>query len=147
MTKAPASSTSLAFVRALGALGLHRVAVLAPYPEEASRAFVRFVGEWSIEVCGFEWLGAPSGWDSAVMAPAAIVAAARRVDRPDAEAVLVPDTALPTLTFVEELERVLGKPVLTANQVTIWEGLRLARSGLRPVGYGRLLASTASGGV
>ena len=77
----------------------------------------------------------------------AIVAAARRVDRLDAEAVLVPDTALPTLSFVEELERVLGKRVLTANQVTIWEGLRLARSGLRPVGYGRLLASTASGGV
>jgi maleate cis-trans isomerase len=147
VTKAPASSTSLAFVRALGALGLHRVAVLAPYPEEASRAFVRFVGEWSIEVCGFEWLGAPSGWDSAEMAPEAIVAAARRVDRPDAEAVLVPDTALPTLSFVEELERVLGKPVLTANQVTIWEGLRLARSRLRPVGYGRLLSSTASRGV
>ena len=92
-------------------------------------------------------MGAPSGWDSAEMAPEAIVAAARRVDRPDAEAVLIPDTALPTLSFVEELERVLGKPVLTANQVTIWEGLRLARSRLRPVGYGRLLSSTASRGV
>ncbi len=46
-------------------------------------------------------------------------------DRPDADALLVPDTAMRTLALIELLERRLGKPVLTANQVTVWEGLRL----------------------
>jgi len=40
----PASSTSLAFARARSTLGLRRVAVLAPYPEPASRAFVPALG-------------------------------------------------------------------------------------------------------
>jgi maleate cis-trans isomerase len=38
----------------------------------------------------------------------------------------VPDTALHTVTVVDELEAALGKPVLTANVVTMWEALRLA---------------------
>ena len=47
-------------------------------------------------------------------------------DNPDAEAILVPDTALHTVAWLEQLEAAVGKPVLTANQVTFWEALRLA---------------------
>ncbi len=46
-------------------------------------------------------------------------------DSPDAEVVLLPDNALHTAAYVPELEELLGKPVLTANQVAVWEGLRL----------------------
>ena len=136
----PASSTSLAFARALSLLGLRRVSVLAPYPEAASRAFVAFLGEWGIEVDGFVWLDALTGFDSALIPGDAIVRAARETDRPGAQALVVPDTALSTMSIVGELERALGKPVLTANQVTIWEALRLAGSALTVPGYGRLLA-------
>ncbi len=38
----------------------------------------------------------------------------------------LPDTALHTAAHIPALEKELGKPVLTANQVTVWEGLRLA---------------------
>jgi len=43
-----------------------------------------------------------------------------------AQALVVPDTALPTLDILAELEQALGKPVLPANQVTLWESFRLA---------------------
>ena len=46
-------------------------------------------------------------------------------DHPDAEAVLVPDTAMHTLAIIDQLEAAVGKPVLTANQVTVWKGLEL----------------------
>jgi maleate cis-trans isomerase len=39
--------------------------------------------------------------------------------------VLVPDTAMHTLSIVDKLEAAVGKPVLTANQVTVWKGLDL----------------------
>jgi maleate cis-trans isomerase len=62
-------------------------------------------------------------------------------DHPDAEAVLVPDTAMHTLAIIDELEAAIGKPVLTANQVTVWKGLQL----LGPVpslqGLGTLFAA------
>lgn len=55
-----------------------------------------------------------------------VLALARAVDGPDIEAVLLPDTALHTAAHIPDLEKELGKPVLTANQVTVWEALRLA---------------------
>src|SRR5262245_50372450 len=144
VAQVPASSTSLAFARALSMLGLRRVAVLAPYPEAAARAFVAFLGEWGIEVDGFLWLDALNGFDSALIPADAVVRAARETDRLTAEALLIPDTALSTLPIVDELERTLGKTVLTANQVTIWEGLRLAGSSLTVAGHGQLLAMAPS---
>jgi hypothetical protein len=42
-----------------------------------------------------------------------------------------------------ELERLVGKTVLTPNQVTIWEAL-LAGSSLAVAGYGCLLATAPS---
>jgi maleate isomerase len=45
-------------------------------------------------------------------------------DRPDAEAVFVSCTNLPTYDLIAPLEADLGKPVLTANQVTMWASLR-----------------------
>ena len=53
----------------------------------------------------------------------------RRGARPDAQAVLLPDTALHTVDLLDALEERVGKPVLTANQVSIWQGLRLAGGG------------------
>jgi maleate isomerase len=64
----------------------------------------------------------------------------READSPDAEAVFVSCTNLPTYDLIAPLERELGKPVLTANQVTMWSALRLA--GATAVGPGqRLLAA------
>ena len=65
-------------------------------------------------------------------------------DDPVAEAVLVPDTALTTTQHIAGLEVELGKPVLTANQVTVWYALRVAGMAARSPGFGRLLA--VSGG-
>ena len=67
-------------------------------------------------------------------------------DDPAADAVLVPDTALTTTQHIAGLEVELGKPVLTANQVTIWYALQVAGVLTQAPGFGRLLAlSTARG--
>ncbi|MGH3553369.1 MAG: maleate cis-trans isomerase, partial [Mycobacterium sp.] len=51
---------------------------------------------------------------------------------------LIPDTAMHTVAQVDALEQLLGKPVLTANAVTVWEGLRIAGIAQRVPGLGRL---------
>lgn len=48
------------------------------------------------------------------------------IPREAAQALLVPDTAMHTLALIPDLEDTAGMPVLTANQGTVWEGLRLA---------------------
>ncbi|URN16230.1 MULTISPECIES: decarboxylase [Streptomyces] len=111
----PASSTAIGFAHAVRAVGATRVVVAGGRPEEVAAA-ARFLGEAGITVVG-EWR-VPGGLPLPELVRAA--------DDPGAEAVLVPDTAVPTVAEVAEAEAAAGKPVLTGTLVTVWEGLRLA---------------------
>ncbi|OIJ24213.1 maleate cis-trans isomerase family protein [Nocardioides luteus] len=134
----PASSTSIGFVEAARALGISKVAVAASYPAELAEHFRSFLAADGIEVIAFGASGIFTAADVGRLGPEAVVEMAVAVDVPGAEAVLVPDTAMHTLTCIDALEKALGKPVLTANQVTVWEGLRLARASHPLPGLGAL---------
>ena len=135
----PASSTSLAFLSACKSLGLKRVAVAATYPVELSKAFRTFLESDEIEVIHMGCLGVWTGDESALIEREEVLRFARANDHPDAEAVLIPDTALHTAGFLNELDTAVGKTVLTANQVTMWEALRLVRRLKPQSGLGRLM--------
>jgi maleate cis-trans isomerase len=59
--------------------------------------------------------------------------------------VLLPDTALHTIAQLDALDDRVGKPVLTANQVSIWQGLRLAGADTPRPRLGSLFSHTATG--
>ncbi|MCX2929411.1 maleate cis-trans isomerase [Mycobacterium sp. CVI_P3] len=121
----PASSTSIAFVDALGRLGIRRVAVAASYPDEVAQHFVRFLSAGGAEVVAMGSHGIYSAAEVGTLTAERVVAMVTAADHRDADAVLVPDTAMHTLAIIGRLEDAVGKPVLTANQVTIWKGLDL----------------------
>ncbi|MCF2130043.1 aspartate/glutamate racemase family protein [Strepomyces sp. STD 3.1] len=122
----PASSTSFAFVHAVREVGARRVAIGATYPQDVAQLFAEFLRAAGIEVVDVVGSGIITAAEVGTWTETEVLALARAADRPDAEAVLLPDTALHTAAHIPALEKELGKPVLTANQVTIWEGLRLA---------------------
>lgn len=122
----PTSSTSLAFVHALQALGAHRVAVAASYPSELADHFADFLASAGVEVVSFAAHDIFTAGLVGLMGRAEVLAMVRAADAADAEAILVPDTAMRSLRWLPELEAAVGKPVLTANQVTVWEGMRIA---------------------
>jgi maleate cis-trans isomerase len=122
----PASSTSFAFVDAAARLGLKRVAVAATYPDDVAAMFAEFLGVAGLEVVRLSSLGIVTAAEVGGLTGARVLDLARDGDHEDADAVLLPDTALHTMASLDELDRRLGKPVLTANQVSIWQGLRLA---------------------
>lgn len=139
----PASSTSLAFARACAALGVRRVAILATYPENVARLFVDFLAEFEIATIALRTLDLFSGWDAARLGESEIAGEAARLSTDGADAVLIPDTALPTFHFLARLEMRLGLPILSANAVTVWDALRLAGATWQVPGYGRLLSGGA----
>lgn len=114
----PATSTSLAFVEALTALGIGEVAIVGPYPAEAVDAFASFLGEWGIAVAEAIPLGC--------VGPSV----SERLDDHDVEraieslapglAVLLPDTAVWGIEILLPLAPRLSRPLLVANQVTLW---------------------------
>ena len=145
VTGCPASSTSLAFARALETLRIDRVGVVATYPEPAAYAFVDFLSEFGVTVAAIRCLGAPGGWAAYEIPPERIMQAARDLDRGELRAILIPDTAIAMFRAAGRLEDSLGKPVISANQATLWDALRLAGSDLKPRGFGRLLAGSSTG--
>ncbi|GAA0646861.1 aspartate/glutamate racemase family protein [Streptomyces thermocarboxydovorans] len=122
----PASSTSFAFVNAAREIEVRRVAVGATYPDDVAGLFADFLRAGGLEVTGVRSSGIITAAEVGTWGEEEVFALARAADQPDAEALLLPDTALHTVAHIPALEKELGKPVLTANQVTVWEGLRLA---------------------
>ncbi|MFI9805979.1 decarboxylase [Streptomyces sp. NPDC052301] len=122
----PASSTSFAFVHAARELGVRRVAVGATYPQDVAELFADFLRAGGLEVVGMRSEGIVTAAEVGTWGEEDVLTLARAADVPDAQAVLLPDTALHTAAHLALLEKALSKPVLTANQVTVWEGLRLA---------------------
>ncbi|MEU5893371.1 decarboxylase [Streptomyces sp. NPDC047461] len=122
----PASSTSFAFVHAAREVGARRVAVGATYPDDVAALFAEFLRAGGLEVTGVKGAGIITAAEVGTWGEKEVFALARSADTPDADVILLPDTALHTAAHLPALEKELGKPVLTANQVTVWEGLRLA---------------------
>lgn len=122
----PASSTSIAFADACAELGLAKVAVAATYPADVTEHLVRFLAHAGIEVVAVGSSGIVTAAEVGTLDGASVGELVRRHDHPEAEAILVPDTALHTARVLPELEDAAGKPVLTANQVTVWQAARLA---------------------
>ncbi|GHC73394.1 decarboxylase [Nocardiopsis terrae] len=139
-----ASSTSFAFVHALRQLRLSRVAVAATYPDDVARHFAEFLAAAGVTVLSTASHGIATAAEVGRLDPDDALDFAISNDHPRAEAVLVPDTALHSADLIEPMEALLGKTVLTANQVSVWEGLRLAGRGAARPGPGTLFRSGAS---
>lgn len=121
----PASSTSFAFVHAVRELRVRRVAVGATYPDDVADLFAQFLTAGGAEVAAVRDCGIITAAEVGTWGEAEVFALAKEANTEEAEAVLLPDTALHTAAHIPALEAELGKPVLTANQVTVWEALRL----------------------
>jgi maleate cis-trans isomerase len=119
----PATTTSTAMIEALHALRVARVAVASPYLPDVERQFVDFLEAHQINVLKSKSLHLPDG--HSVVPPEQMAALVESCDLPEVEAIFVGCTGQRLARHVESLEAKLGKPVLTANQVTSWHALKL----------------------
>lgn len=137
----PASSTSLAFLAAAHTLGLTRIGLGSVYSSLVTDAFVAFLASAGIETVHRVALDAGSDREVAAWGTEKMLQIAQAANHPRADAVLIPETALHTTGCLDELEHTVGKPVLTATHVTMWDALRQSgRYQPRP-GLGALFAA------
>lgn len=124
---APAAvTTSGALIEACRLLGVRRLAIATPYLASITKRLLQFLLDFGIKPVSAVDLGMNGHiWR---VSYTEIIAVARAADRADADAVFLACTNLPTYDLIAPLERMLGKPVLTANQVTMWAVLRAMHS-------------------
>jgi len=127
-------------VAALKALGIRRIAYGTPYSVEAT-----LQGKALLEECGFTVVSHGILENVTIIydeTPERAYRLGRSVDKPDAQAVFLSGTGMPTIGILEMLEQDLGKPAVSAASAMMWQALRLAGVRHCQPGYGRLFASS-----
>ncbi len=117
-----ALTTSGALVEALTALAIKRLAVVTPYDAATTMRLIEFLGEAGFGITSCAFLGLKG--DIFRVSPGTVYRLVRAADCEDAEAIFISCTNLWTREVISALEHELGKPVLSANQVTVWAALK-----------------------
>lgn len=126
----PVTSTTAAFQSALTHLGITRVALASIYHRDGSEPFVERLADVGVRTVGRVDCDAGSDREVALWGDRQITDLVMRSLSPEAQAVVVPETALHTAHLGAVLDEAAGVPVLTATQVSLWDAYRLA--GLSP---------------
>jgi maleate isomerase len=134
----PATTTSSSVIDALKKIGVKKISMATPYLEPVAKIGMKFVEDNGFEVLDMKWLG-KGGFDIAEVSKETLYHLVKAVDRPESEAIFISCTTLHTIEIIKYLEADLQKPVITSNQATFWNMLRLARVYDKIEGFGQLL--------
>jgi maleate isomerase len=140
VAKVPGVTATRSITLALKLFGAQRLAVASPYTTEIDAAEHRFFTDAGFDIVGSAHLGIGDSFRLADPTPDEICKLAREAWRNEADALLITCLNLRSHEVVEQLERELGKPVITSTQATLWQLFRSAGIKDRIDGYGQLLA-------
>ncbi len=124
-TGLPATTTTTAVVRALRLFGLGRIALATPYTDEVTQLEVDYLNSAGFEVTQWRGGGIVETADIQACEPEVSFERAVEVDDSSAEGVFISCTGFRTIENIERLEQKLGKPVISSNQATFADCLRI----------------------
>ncbi|WP_165985513.1 decarboxylase [Streptomyces sp. YIM 98790] len=123
----PAVTSSGAMLSALYELRARRIAVITPYTSSVTSVLVEYLAEAGIEVCGHGQLGLTGEiWRVPHREVIELARATMAAVTAPPEALFISCTNLHTYDLIPQLEAELRIPVVSANQVTMWDVLRRA---------------------
>lgn len=141
-----ATTTSTALLEAIRHLGLKRVVLGSAYDEKVNAIARAFLEANGVRVLDAQGLGLVNNLEVGRLEDTSACELARKIDRPDAEGVVLACTNWRTMGVIERLERELEKPVVSTTQVSIWAALRILGEAQGIAGYGRLLRELGAPG-
>lgn len=134
------TTTSNSVVKALQSYKVQKIAIATPYSEEMNTLAKKFFQDNGFIITNMTGLGLTSDYDISNTSIETVYQMARQADTKDAEALFISCTGLSTVHMIQTLEEDLGKPVISSNQATFWNSLRLAGIQTKMNGFGSLLA-------
>ncbi|NEB27094.1 hypothetical protein G3I13_22400 [Streptomyces sp. SID6673] len=132
------TSTLRGFQDAITDLGVTSVSVASVYPPHFTDSFIDHVSRPGVDIVHRVDANARTDRDLAQWGDAKIIDLVTEAAHPQAQTVLLPETALHTDHLTSTLEDVAGVPVLTATQATVWSLYRSVDTTPRATGAGPL---------
>jgi maleate isomerase len=136
-----ATTTGHAATAALHALKVQRIAFVCPNRLETHQREIQFFRSHDFEVVADRCMGIVEAEKFPAIEPDAFADLVLGLDADRAEAVFIGCTAVRSAEAIEDLEKKLGRPVLTSNQAMVWHALRTSGIADQVTGFGRLLSS------
>ena len=130
-------------IEALKAMGIRKVVVATPYPEESNQRLEKFLTDGGFQVLGMGGAGITLNADISDQPLHAAYRIAKELyfQSPEADGVFIPCNRWPVIEHVALLEREIGKPVVAAGQAYIWHALELLHARVDVSGFGMLMES------
>jgi maleate isomerase len=128
----PATTASTALLEALRVLSAKTIVLGAPWSEAINETAAAFIEANGVKVIAKDALGLVRNLDIGLLDPQSAYDVGLRADRPEADAVMLACGNWSTFAIIDPLERDLGKPVLTTNQVSLWHALKMIGGGPLP---------------
>jgi maleate cis-trans isomerase len=132
----PCISAWTAMERALSAIGARRIGVGGPYPATIHARAVAYFRKVGFDVVADATLDVLSVRAVPEVSRESVIALAGSIAGPQADAIVLLATDLPTFDAIEAIETSIGRPVLSCNQTILWA--MLVHRGLAIAGPGRL---------
>ena len=126
-------------INALKALKINKLSVFTPYTDEINQSVINYFKKENIEITGLTYFDIASDLDIGKVNPDHLFDVLSKIDVSDSDALFVSCTALPVLSLINDLEKKLGKFVISSNQALIWDTLRSIGYKSPIKGYGKLL--------
>lgn len=124
-TGIPAVTTAGALVEAITAIGAQRVSFTSPYVKRLSREASDYLVASGFEVVNEVAFDEElSSLEQNALTPQDAFEMALKADHPDADAVVISCTDYRALEAIVDIEKELGKPVITSNQALIYVCLK-----------------------
>jgi maleate isomerase len=136
----PVTATSEALVAALRALSAKRIVMVSPYIKPINEREAAFLRAHGFEVLDLAGLDCPTADAMMAVTPERWKAFALEHRDERADAYLISCTTVRSADVIEELERELGRPVVTSNTAAVWHCLRKMGIPDRINGFGKLLS-------
>tara|TARA_Y100000994_G_scaffold230604_1_gene216438 strand:- start:48 stop:617 length:570 start_codon:yes stop_codon:yes gene_type:complete len=125
-------------VNALKALKIKKLSIFTPYTDEINQSVINYFKKENIEISELTYFDIASDLDIGKVNPEYLLSILGKIDLSNSDALFVSCTALPVLSIIEDLEKKMGKIVLSSNQTLIWDTLKQIDFKNQVAGYGEL---------
>ena len=125
-------------INALKSLKIKRLSIFTPYTDEINQSVINYFKKENIEIDGLSYFDIASDIDIGKVDPQHVFDTLTKINLTKSDALFVSCTALPVLSIIKDLEKKMGKVILSSNQTLIWDTLKQINFKNEVVGYGEL---------
>ena len=126
-------------IKAFNEMKLKKIALFTPYPESVNKTILEYFSKKNINIISFATFNIDLDEDIASVDPKYLSETLVKLETNDADALFISCTALPALEILDDVEKKIGKIVLSSNQTLIWDTIRSVGYKSSVQGYGKLL--------